>query len=88
MTSSTNADVTIRTSDSERAQWITDIGIILAELFNTCPIHLDSKQSWQCIMTSSTKDDVIIVTSDSERAPWKTYRGIIISKLFKTSPIH
>ena len=88
MTSSSNDDVTIMTSDSETAPSRTYIGIIISELCNTCPIHLGSKQSWQCIMTSSTNDEVTIVTSDSERAPSKTYRWIIISELFNTCPIH
>ena len=88
MTSSTNDDVTILTSYSERAPSITYRAIIISELFNTCPIHLGSKQSLQCIMTSSTNDDVIIVTADSERVPSITYIEIIISELFNTCTIH
>ena len=81
MTSSSYDDVAILTSDSERAPSITYIGIIIAELFNTCPIHLGSKQRWQCIRTSSTNDKVTMRTSDSERAPSITYIGIIRSQL-------
>ena len=86
MTSSTNDDVTIVTSDYQRIYSITYRGIIISGLYNTCPIHLGSKQCWQCIMTSSRNDEVSIGTSDSERAPSITYRGIIISELLNTYP--
>ena len=38
MTSSGNDEVTGLNSDSERAPSITYIGILISELFNTCPI--------------------------------------------------
>ena len=79
MTSSMNDDVTNLTSESERAPSITCRGIIISRLFNTCPIHLGSKQSWQCVMTSSMNDDVTNLTSESERATSITYIGILIS---------
>ena len=86
MTSSTNDEVTIVTSDSERAPSITYIGTIISELL-TLALYIKGEQCWQCIMTSSLNDEVIIVTSDSERAPSITYRALIISELFNTCPI-
>ncbi len=61
MTSSKNDAVTIVTSDSERAPWITYKGIIISELL-TLALYIKCKKNWQCIMTSSTNDDVIIMT--------------------------
>ena len=87
MTYSTNDEVTMVTSDSERPPSKNYRGIIISILFNTSPIHYGSKQSWQCIITSSTNEEVTIQTSDSERGPSITYIEIIRS-CFLNSPLY
>ena len=65
MTSSRNDDVTILTSDSERALSITYREIKIYELLNTSLYIKGKNKSLQCVMTSSRNDDVTIMTSDS-----------------------
>ena len=79
MTSSINVEVTKLTSDSEMAPTKTYRGIRISLLFNTCPLNLGSKQSWQSIRKSSSNDDFTILTAHSGRGPSITYKVIIIS---------